>query len=517
MRFNLIRALVSRTTSGYPTAISQRRHQTTCSFPPCSMQDLIPHTRTYGFSFASPCVSVYEKQKGFQIIRGSENSRGVPTRLPPFAIRQGMHESGLQELFVQRISHALSGDTNGASPFFPGNYVVGTGNKNCRQEIVDRGILYFNQFKYLLNKTGRSGASLSATTYLQPVANSDTWLWKNIERPNLQFIQLESGETEHRQFVPQQLWQECLSLLQTRRTLDLLKLIRHTWAPTSQNADYSPKAVAQCEAWLAKLSPSADCNSLLSALFEIEAYASIASTVQDLELIGSGLFADNWIEVGFLSLERFRPTELCETQRLLEELVNLTNRGFAPIVVNEKLCVADGNHRLTAAWIWNLLCATSTLDWNINSHAFQQAVADFVHGAEIHPVTIHECLSHLSSWLCHPTSKRILTDQVRPRVSTSFKLNKLPATVLPEHLSGAVVKGPYDQGLSVQRAEPLLYDIMALTPNTVLPPRVSYHFTDRALLPWFQLIPPKPLGNRSKAKHHHKVTPMLWPPGSRLR
>ena len=167
-------------------------------------------------------------------------------------------------------------------------------------------------------------------------------------------------------------------------------------------------------------------------------------------MIGGGIFAANWVEVARLPLSAFCPTELCETDRLLEELINLVQRGFAPIVVNEDMCVADGNHRLAAAWLWNLFCSTSELNWDLGDQIFQLKVADFIRTRLVQPVLIHEVLDHLASLLSDSDSKQLLEESIRRHVSPSRQIESLLATLLPEYLSGAVVKAPYDRGMAIR-------------------------------------------------------------------
>ncbi|MEZ4544398.1 MAG: hypothetical protein R3C24_10895 [Cyanobacteriota/Melainabacteria group bacterium] len=65
----------------------------------------------------------------------------------------------------------------------------------------------------------------------------------------------------------------------------------------------------------------------------------------------------------------------------------------APVVINEHESIADGNHRLTAAWLWNLLNASVKTCWKIDDTNFK-AIADFIiegHKGEISPVTIQRC------------------------------------------------------------------------------------------------------------------------------
>lgn len=190
-------------------------------------------------------------------------------------------------------------------------------------------------------------------------------------------------------------------------------------------------------------------------------------------------------------------------------MINLSSRGFAPVVINEYGLVADGNHRLTAAYVWNILKYCQDLPWCLENDQFQKRAAAFAGAVQngllktnspVSPISIHQAFGHLSHFLCRPDWRARLNSYTRPLLKRHDFVSELPVVVLPEYLSGAVVKSLYDDGEKIERACPSLYEAMSLNSHLVLPPRASYHFTDAALLPWFTV-----LKTSCGTKHRNKV------------
>lgn len=465
-------------------------------------------------AFSFPSVPDYERQKGFRVIRLSPDA-GSLERLAQFGLRKENRRAELRDLFDQRISCALISCPERACPIFPGHLVAAAGNANNGTQICNRGVLFYDQSKVVPAKQCACDDNPMKHIVVAPVQTEQpfAWLWKTIDRPSIQCLQ---GSPERSaESDTDDAWRERIGELVRRQELvQAIALVRSKWGCSATTIQYTEEVLRDCSLWLKRLADVQDSETILRVLFEMEAYASFIAALDQLELIGGGRFAGTWVEVGMLSLEKFRQTELCQTKRLSEELVNLVTRGFAPIVVNETLCVADGNHRLTAAWIWNILCATAHVRWDINDREFQEAVRCYINKTVIGAVTAHEALRHLAAFLVDANLRDVLHRRMRPVAASARIIDKLVATVLPEHISGAVVKPLYDSGEAVCRAEPLLYDLMSVTPNAVLPARASYHFTDRALLPWFPVIDVQP----QEAEHRrHASAHLMFPSGCRLR
>lgn len=446
--------------------------------------------------FSHPHVESYERQKGFRAIRHHIYGAQPSSKFPQFRLRGNQFEQEFTNLFESRIKSAIIGQSSNNShlAIFPGHLVPAPGGETGALE--NRGVLFFDQFKKLL----QSGCIDTDTTRLRgqidlypvDVEGETPWSWNLIQYPALKFIAFEhSTQPARGADLIERMVERVRLLLRSDDPVPILSYIRSCWAYSSDSPTYTESVLKQCRQWFAELQivllEESNADSLLSTLFEIEAYASYTSSLAQLQVVGGGSFGGNWVEVASVPICELRPSELCQRDRLFQEIFNLPARGFAPVVVNEKLCIADGNHRLTASWLWNLLCTLSNLEWDLENHQFQKGVADFIAANSIFPVTVHQMLTHLQSYLLNASSKLALTEKLQREVSPRQVLKVLPVTLLPEYLSGAVVKDAYDSGTAIRRAEPALYDILHSTPHAVLPPRASYHFTDRALLPWFSL------------------------------
>jgi hypothetical protein len=206
--------------------------------------------------------------------------------------------------------------------------------------------------------------------------------------------------------------------------------------------------------------------------------------------VASGWYSNTWLDVGFMPLSQIRATELCVPERLIQELLNLPARGFAPVVVNEFDSVADGNHRVTSSWIWNILKHAIHTEWSLDNDEFQVAVKDYVNGHReaLGQVSLYESLKQLARFLADSNIRHQLSYTLKPMMRRTRAIRKLPVVMLPEYAMGTVEKGSYDQSGVLLRVPPSLYSELALSSDLVLPARASYHFTDAVPMPWFEVV-----------------------------
>lgn len=219
-------------------------------------------------------------------------------------------------------------------------------------------------------------------------------------------------------------------------------------------------------------------------LFELESFASYISMSWWFHPVMSGIFAGNWLEVAFVPLVFLRPSELCIASRLMDELEKLVEGSVAPLVVNEYRIIADGNHRLISAWIWNVLHGCRNVLWQPESDAFQSIIEETLDKLSAGPIVKHEVLRNLSI-LVNEHGDRLAA--VRKSLEPRELIESLPAVFLPEYSCGAVYKDSYEKNAQVERIPPEFFEVMNLASNVVLPERSSYHFTDSSLLPWFKV------------------------------
>ena len=150
--------------------------------------------------------------------------------------------------------------------------------------------------------------------------------------------------------------------------------VHSLWSSTTFS--YSDKSLNIANKILLRELNSLDEKTLLALLFELEVFATYSTLTENMHPVASGFFANSWLDIGSLELAKIRATEQCQPDRLFEEIFNLRDGKIAPIAVNEFGCVADGNHRLTATWIWNILSACQSYTWSIENEAFQRRVAE---------------------------------------------------------------------------------------------------------------------------------------------
>lgn len=477
------------------------------------------HNSNLAPSYSVPAVDQYESQKKIQVVSKSDSlAFNVDYK------HAGHHSDAAENnFFALRLEMALGLAAVEAPSYFPGAIIPGPGGAACAE--LWRGNLMFEQFKYLLQFDGETAARLSqySTSRYQSlprpsrlfsceVAKQESWLWEYIDEPRLYFLHQarcpdSQGQDQQQALanlasVAATLLDETYSAgLSAPAVRQLLSLINDAWfAPISSTRPikWSHETLAQISRALALHKKAITRANLLPFLFELEALASHLSLSERSANFARGVFAGNFIEVAMAPITTMKATEFCVRERLFDELINLSSRGFAPVVINEYGLVSDGNHRLTASYVWNVLKYCQDLEWCMDNSAFQKRVAGFAVAVKngllkqqtgtVSAVSLHEALNHLSYFLCRPDWRSRLISYTKPLLKRHDFIDELPVIVLPEYLSGAVVKANYDDGIGTERACPSIYEAMYLNDHLVLPPRASYHFTDAALLPWFTVL-----------------------------
>lgn len=472
-------------------------------------------------SCSIPNLGVYQEQKKIQVVTTSQLNFGneiAATKIQDPDLASETHASTL--FYKLRLEAAL---IHGASQakiappsYFPGPIIPGPGGPHCHE--VNRGNLLFDQFKHLLSFDAKTSSRLIDTKnsfeptslFATQAQAPEAWAWTEIAEPQLSFLH-QVGIEENQPSLPTQ--QDALEALQTQAQSlfeqaksdnfalasikALLSVIRRAWHQSILNA---AKTTAQAEtvselalvqaAHFLRHNQDQISDNLLYVLFELDAMLAYQSISNSLQTFAAGVFAGNFVEVALYPLVKLGATEFCVRERLFDEVINLVGRGFAPVVINELGLIADGNHRVTASWIWNILkyTAEKNLDWSLDDQEFQKATASYFAQSQESAVSRHEALSHLAYFLSRPEYRSKLNTYIRPLLADYDYIKELPVVFLPEYLSQAVVKSHYDEGSRIERACPSVYETLALNDSLVLPPRASYHFTDSALLPWFTVL-----------------------------
>lgn len=472
---------------------------------------------TYGFQsvgrgttnvFRDPDLSAYSKQKSLPLVNETHDDLSSldnfkwldapvgASDVPRYLMRIW------DNFYSRRVSAALECD--GALPrvlsLFPGNTVLSL----CGEEKFRyRGSLAFEQFLQLFeySKGAPTDGLSSIGLKKSPVDETPFWPWRNIEQPKLQFItadyddsidfrtdaELNSAKTEYLKT----LYAGAFAAINDveRAAPACLKLIHSVWTNTPAPV-YSKFAIAVVSRLIEQARPKLNDRNLLPFLFELESFAGYETYVSRIQPVASGWYSNTWLDVGFMPLTQIRATELCVRERLVQELLNLPARGFAPVVVNEFDSVADGNHRVTSSWIWNILKHSIHTEWSLENEAFLDSVKDYVNSNReaLGQVSLYESLKQLASFLAEDNVRHQLSYTLKPMMRRARAIRKLPVVMLPEYSMGTVEKGSYDQDAALMRVPPSLYEELALSSDLVLPPRASYHFTDAVPMPWFEVV-----------------------------
>lgn len=403
--------------------------------------------------------------------------------------------SGLDPLYLQRswfgfwgrrLSASLRGDLPKITSLFPG-YVLPSANVAGTRY---RGSLSYEQYTQTIpTKPMSNRVFLKEST--DPLG---LWPWYSIERPKLfEVVQTELNSDNgyhHAEMSPYEIRKRLNDFLASEPLPieELLKTIHAAWSNTAA-PHYEGYLLETAKGLIDNYRYNTAPELIMRLAFELEAMASFLTFTQASNVIGSGHYAGNWIEVEKRSIAALRATELCESDRLMDELLNLSGEAFAPIIVNEYDCVADGNHRLVALWIWRLLSECIHCPWSLDNTDFERAVSHFVHRNEevMGFVALHQTLTHLAVFLNSPEYLDKLL-QLRPIAERSPTVSTIPVMLLPEYSSPTVLKAPYDRDNQLIRFSPAIYMTICHNPALVLPARTPYHFTDCALLPWFNVI-----------------------------
>ncbi|MBY0358626.1 MAG: hypothetical protein K2W82_11540 [Candidatus Obscuribacterales bacterium] len=475
------------------------------------------HALTSGccWSFITPSIDSYEQQKKVRVVGSQARRNPVQSN---WARAIGFSENATSDLsrtqkwhiyYKIRIESALNQDFSAKEKsvsFFPGHTIPGPGGSNCHE--VYRGSLMFEQFLNL-NRFKATAGTLNPPCTAAP--SYQFWPWPQIKQPELFFVDMktigqESLDKPNHLNIDQHLLDlkaACQQLLNENAFAQVLSTIRQAWDRSEKETNYDIEALAAAQRIFNSYKERINNDNLLPVLFELEALTSYATYHQDSAIFATGVFSSNWVEAALRPLGSIKATEFCVRERLLDEVINLTSKRFAPIVVNEFGSVSDGNHRLTSCWIWNLLKFTSDCQWSLEDEHFQQKVTRFIDefADELGPISTHEVLGHLAFFLSNPESRSRLNNQVRRLTERHGFIFEVPVVLLPEYSSSTVIKDLYDDGRATVRVAPSIYQAMSAKRSLVLPPRASYHFTDSALLPWFSVL--------TSATNTHKISEQI--------
>ena len=458
--------------------------------------------------FTEPDVDKYEKAKQITLVRRNHDKSArksftdidqkellqAKSVLPPYITRVW------NELFSRRITCALNSQATDFNllSVFPGdtwNNFAPLENLNCTAPLAFHSYRAID--KYLNPGLGMMNGFTGEPNYRlekRAVDESSQWCFDNIKAPEIKFLEAVYEKIPNRsvrELHLSELTKSCYKLINNdMKNIDrLFKLVRAAWSDAAcqkyskLSLQLSSKIIRSCFRDLNK-------ENLLPLVFEVESFASYITYLEKINPVASGVFAENWLDVGYLPLVSIKPTELCVTERLYNELFNIHEIGFAPIVVNEFDSVADGNHRLTSAWLWNILKYCSNVPWNVESSLFKSRIKQYalLNEPAMGDLMLYESLKQLGKILSDKEKASNLENNLKPVIKRYKSISNMPVVFLPEYSTNAVIKSDYDMNGELRRVPPLLYEVLANSQDLVLPPRASYHFTDSVPMPWFKVL-----------------------------
>lgn len=365
------------------------------------------------------------------------------------------------------------------------------------KSIANQSALLFHHFQST-NEFLNPGLGIHPKRFKLVERNIDgdnDWVWSDITPPEIRFIEAEyirdkSPDITHSSQI--ELLHQCKKLLSSDmgKMVSIFDLVRKAWCHLDHHPKYSKLSIQLASKIFRSCFRKLDMDNLLPFIFEVEGFASYATYLERINPVASGIYSSSWLDVGFLPLSSIRATELCVTERLYGELFNIHEQGFAPVIVNEFDSVADGNHRLTTAWLWNILKECVDDNWSTEDYAFQASLKSFVHRNEsaMGSVTVFECLRQLGLIFSDSTRAQTLESKLKPIIRQHKTISQMPVLFAPEYCTNAVIKDCYDTKGELRRVPPQLYETLAQSENLVLPPRASYHFTDSVAMPWFKVV-----------------------------
>lgn len=460
-----------------------------------------------------PDAEAYTHQKGVNFIKV------VPDELPEVELLtplNDLHSESWKKLHAPLMNLSVSGNIQPKNCYprtFPGPIIPGplhteqyVGSTSWElfnyvltipQRVIDIDKIDYNPIRgYFYNRE-------KPTVELSNIEPPQNWLW-DVKVPDIKQFQLsssgdqESPETllNRRGQIIQKLntetdlfWSKFSidqNLNQSSETLKMLELVQIVQSPFVKNS-ISDGAVDTANFILDHYKKIGAGKNILPLLFQIESSVMYAQTMSEREIIAKGFYGHSWIEVAKTNVENLRSTELVDEKRAIAEIVNLVNRGWAPIIVDEKINNTDGSHRGIAVRVWDLLKATGPSDFSDSK--FQNHVKSFVDSrSDMKGLTLRETLRVTQELLVNPQfaeQKKAIFDALPNYPHVKY----IPTIFLREQEACCVVKVPFDQKGEVIGVDPFVtFTLTNDRSDLALGSRGPYHRTDKSPAPWFNVF-----------------------------
>ncbi len=460
----------------------------------------------------APDSEAYTNQKGVNFINV------VPDDLPEVEILtplNDLHSESWKKLHAPLINLSVYGNLNPENYYprtFPGSIIPGpkhteqyVGSTSWElfnyiltipQRVIDIDNLDYNHTRGYFYKGERPPIELS------DIPSPEKWSWE-IDIPTLKQLQLTTSGTKESPEVLSNKKGRIIAKLNEEAnsfwnnfskenpksnldTLKMLELIQVVQSPFVKNT-ISEDAIETANYILDHYKKRGVDKNILPLLFQIESSVMYAQTMSEREVIAKGFYGHSWIEVAKTDVEDLRSTELVDEKRAIAEVINLINRGWAPIIVDEKTNNTDGSHRGIAVRVWDLLKIMGDSDHlsnsaQVNTKAFINSRRD------MKGLTLRETLrvtQELLTNTAYSEQKKFIMDSLENHPYIKY----VPTIFLREQEACCVVKVPFDQKGEVIGVDPFVtFTLTNEKSNLALGSRGPYHRTDKTPAPWFDVF-----------------------------
>lgn len=276
---------------------------------------------------------------------------------------------------------------------------------------------------------------------------------------------------------------------ETRKMLELIQLVQ-----TPHVENFIPdRVVTTARQILEQYRANGQAVKVLPLVFQLESSLMYAHLMAERVVVAKGLYINSWIEVVTTKVEEIKSTELVDSKRAVVEVDNLVQRGWAPIITDERTNNSDGSHRGIAVRVWNLL---KTLNQKgllekgkLFEEEFQEETRRFVEQREdMVGLTLRETLRVAQALLIDPEHEG-RKEMILASLPNRPSVNKLPTILLREQEACCVVKQPFDEAGITIGVDPLvIHTITNGRADLALGSRGPYHRTDRTPAPWFNIF-----------------------------
>lgn len=460
-----------------------------------------------------PDAEAYTHQKGVNFIKV------IPDELPEIELLtplNDLHSESWKKLHAPLINLSVNGNSQPENCYpktFPGPIIPGprhteqyVGSTSWElfnyiltipQRVIDIDKIDYNPVRGYFYKGDKP------TIELSDIRPPEDWLW-DIKVPDIKQFQLASSRVQEsseslsnkREQIINKLnietdifWAKFSiyqNLNQRSETLKMLELVQIVQSPFVKNF-ISDGAVDTANFILDHYKKIGVDKNILPLLFQIESSVMYAQTMSEREIIAKGFYGHSWIEVAKTNVEDLRSTELVDEKRAIAEILNLTNRGWAPVIVDEKINNTDGSHRGIAVRVWNLLKVAGSLDFS--DPKFQTHVKSFINSrTDMKGLTLRETLRVTQELLTNPQ----FTEQkeaIYNALPNHPYIKYIPTIFLREQEACCVVKVPFDQEGEVIGVDPFVtFTLTNDRSDLALGSRGPYHRTDKSPAPWFNVF-----------------------------